>query len=188
MPQQADFDHNDFETRTAGDKSVYVKFYIRPVQDEDASNEAGRPIYKDREYVEIRSPGNQTNIIQRPVSAMDRQRFKAAYNLFKAGEEDQVIGTPLVEVPWITRSQVEELVHIRVRTLEHLAEVGDDVCTRMPGLTTLKQRAKLAVEASEKAAPFIAMQAENEELRNRLAALEQTITEQSEIIKTLKPK
>jgi len=182
---QADFDVEDFEHRNAGDKSVYVKFYVRPFLDEAESAKEGRPIYKDRDYVEIRTPGNQTNIIQRPVTDMDKQRFRASYAAFKAGDTEQVIGTPLAETPWITRSQVEELAYLRIRTLEQLANVGDDVCTRIPGLFKLKQRAQAAIERAEKTAPFIAMQAENEAMRNRLEAMETTIAEQAAIIKRL---
>ena len=130
--QTADFDVEHFEHRNAGDKQVYVRFYIKPVEDAAATAEQGRPIYKDREYVEIRSPGNATNVVVRPVTDMDRQRFAGAYGLFKKGETEQVIGTPLTETPWLTRSQVEELAYLRIRTLEQLAGVGDDVCTRMP--------------------------------------------------------
>lgn len=179
---QADFNVEDFESRTAADKNVYVKFYVRPMPDEAASEKEGRPIYKDREYVEIRTPGNQTNVIQRPVTDMDKQRFRDAYRAFKAGEEEQTIGTPLSEVTWITRSQVEELTHLRIRTLEHLATVDDSVCNRFAGLYKLKQRAAAAVEQSAKSAPFLQLQHENEELQNRLAALEQTVKEQSAII------
>jgi len=180
--QTADFDVDDFKSREAADKSVYVKFYTRPVADQSASDEAGRPIYVDKEYVEIRTPGNQTNIIQRPVTDMDRKRFAPAYKEFKSGETEQVIGTPLAEAPWITRSQVEELSYLRIKTLEQLSHVGDDVCTRIPGLFKLKQRAQNMVEKAEKDAPFIQMQAEYDQLKDKLAAMENTITEQAALI------
>lgn len=186
--QSADFNVEDFEHRNAGDKSVYVKFYVRPVADEAASTEAGRPIYKDREYIEIRTPGNQNNIVQRPVSEMDRQRFQGAYRAFKAGDTEQMVGTPLSEVPWVTRSQVEELAHMRIRTLEHLSTVSDEVCGRYAGMYKMKQRAAAAIVEADKSAPFIQMQAENELLSNRLAVMEQTISEQSAIIKNLQKK
>jgi hypothetical protein len=186
--EQADFDVSDFDSRNAGDKSVFVKFYIRPFQDEAKSVEEGRPIFKDKEYVEIRTPGNQTNIIQRPVTDMDKQRFRGAYAAFKAGDAEQIIGTPLTETPWITRSQAEELAYLRIRTLEQLANVGDDVCTRIPGMFKLKQRAQAALERAEKTAPFIAMQAENEAMKNRLDAMEATIADQAAIIKRLEKK
>jgi hypothetical protein len=184
--QNADFNVEDFESREAADKSVYVKFYVKPVQDHAESDKEGRPIYHDKEYVEIRTPGNQTNIVQRPVTDMDRQRFRAAYHKFKEGDTEQLVGTPLTEVPWITRSQVEELSYIRIRTLEHLSTVGDDVCNRMPGLYKLKQRAQVAVEKAEKSAPFLQMQAENEELRTSLESLRQTVEEQARVIASLK--
>jgi len=184
--QTADFDVEDFKSREAGDKSVYVKFYVRPKLDEAASDEAGRPIYKDVDYVEIRVPGNQTNIIQRPVTDMDKKRFAPAYREFKSGETEQNIGTPLVEAPWITRSQVEELSYLRIRSLEQLANVNDDVCTRIPGLFKLKQRAQNMVDKAEKSAPFIKMQAEYETLKDKLAAMENTIAEQTALIANMK--
>jgi hypothetical protein len=119
---------------------------------------------------------------------MDKQRFRAAYAAFKAGDAEQIIGTPLTETPWITRSQAEELAYLRIRTLEQLANVGDDVCTRIPGLFKLKQRAQAALERAERTAPFLAMQAENEAMKNRLDTMEATIADQAAIIKRLEKK
>lgn len=183
-----DEDPKDFESRTAADKSVYVKFYLRPVIDDAASDKEGRPIYRDKEYVEIRTPGQQNNVIQRPVSDMDRQRFRAAYQQFKAGEEEQTIGTPLTEMSWITRSQVEELAHLRIRTVEHLSTLDDAVCSRYAGLYKLKQRAQQVVAQSEKDAPFQQLQADNQKMNEELAALRETVREQSEIIKKMNEK
>lgn len=181
-----DFDPADFDRREAADKSVYVKFYMRPVINQDKSNKEGRPIYEDREYLEIRTPGNQTNVVQRPVTDMDRQRFRQAYQSFKAGNEEQVVGTPLVEVPWITRSIVEELSHLRIRTLEHLAGVNDDVCGRIPGLYSLKEKAQAAIQQATNQAPIVELQARNESLVQELAALKQTVEEQAAIIRSMK--
>ena len=182
---QADFDVEDFASRNAGDKNVYVKFYTRPKENEAKSAEAGRPIYDDVDYVEIRTPGNTTNVVQRPVTDMDRKRFAQQYAMFKAGDAEQVSGTPLVEAPWITRSQVEELSYLRIRTMDQLANVGDDVCTRVPGLFKLKQRAQAMVESAEKQAPFIKLQEENEDLRNTVETLKRSVAEQSAQIQAL---
>ena len=181
--QTADFDVSDFNSREADDKSVYVKFYIRPKENEAKSAEEGRPIYEDKEYVEIRTPGNTTNIVQRPVTDMDKKRFAAAYREFKAGDTEQVIGTPLVEAPWITRSQVEELSYLRIRTVEQLANVGDDVCTRIPGLFKLKQRAQQMEVNAEKQAPFIKLQKEREDMQAQIDSLKETVEAQAAIIK-----
>lgn len=177
----------DFEDQSReSDNKTYVKFYIRPLHDEEASAQEGRPIYHDTEYVEIRTPGNETNIVRRPVSDLDRRRFAAQYRAFKAGEAEQTTGTPLTEVPWITRSQVEELSYLRISTIEILAEVNDDVCTRIPGLFKLKQRAQLYVKQAKEAAPNLELQRKNEELENRLATMENTVKEQAQIIASFK--
>ena len=181
----ADFDVSDFADRNAGDKSVYVKFYTRPKENEAKSTEAGRPIYDDVDYVEIRTPGNSTNVVQRPVTDMDKKRFPQQYAMFKAGDAEQISGTPLAEAPWITRSQVEELAYLRIRTMEQLANVGDDVCTRVPGMFKLKQRAQQMLAKSEQEAPFIKMQEENTELRNSVESLRQTVEEQARQIQAL---
>mgnify|MGYP000081173716 CR=1 FL=1 len=185
MREQADLDPRDFESREAADKSVYVKFYTKPVQDEAESVKEGRPIYKEREYVEIRTPGQQNNVIQRPVTDMDRQRFRLAYRQFKEGIEDQLVGTPLTEVGWMTRSQVEELHHMRVRTVEHLAELNDSVCGAHAGLYKLKQKAQQVIEEGKKNAPFAVLQEQHERAMAEMEALRQTVAEQSEIIKGL---
>lgn len=186
--EMADFDADDFESREAADKSVYVKFYTKPVQNEAKSAAEGRPMFDEKEYVEIRTPGNQNNVIQRPVTDMDRQRFRAAYRRFKEGHEEQLVGTPLTEAPWLTRAQVEELSHLRVRTIEHLADLDDGVCSRYAGMYGLKQKAQAYIARAKDNAPFQQMQKDNEELRNTLETMKQTIADQSAIIKTLQEK
>lgn len=181
-----DFDPKDFETRTGSDNSVYVKFFTKPVKDDSASDAAGRPIFKDREYVEIRTPGQQTNVVQRPVTDMDRSRFRQAYAMFKSGQDDQLVGTPLEEAPWITRSQVEELAYLRVRTVEHLAELNDSVCGQNAGMYELKRKAQAFIANAKDGAPAAALAAAKEEFANEIETLKRTIEEQSKIIANLK--
>lgn len=167
MPQYED-DVNDFENRYAGDKGVHARFYMFPQKNEAKSASAGRPIFEDTEFVEIFAAGNSTNIVRRPARTMDRDRFRRQYEAFKAGTEDQVQGTPLHEVPWITRSQVEELAYLRIRTLEQLANVSDAACGKHVGLYDLKSKAQKALAAAEGAAPITELTKENEELKRRL--------------------
>lgn len=179
-------DLNHFESRTAGDSNVYVKFYMHPRHDEDASAREGRPIYKEVEYIEIRTPGQQSNIVKRPVSDMDRARFRQHYRMFKEGSEEQLVGTPLTEVPWLTRSQVEELAYERIRTLEALANVSDSACNRMAGLYTLKQRAQKVVEQAANQAPILDLQKQIDELKNLVETQQSTIKDQSDVIAGLR--
>lgn len=183
--QEYDEDVSHFESRFAGDKGVFAKFYIHPKQNEEESAKAGRPIFDDKEYIEIFTPGALTNIVRRPASQQDKERFRAAYRAFKEKEDDSQSGTHLSQVTFISKSQVEELAYSRIRTVEQLANVNDDVCTRIPGLYSLREKAKAYLEQAEKNAPITAMQAENEELRAQLNALQEVVKDQTAMLKKL---
>jgi hypothetical protein len=122
---------------------VFVRFSVEPVQNEVASREAGRPIFEDVEFVKLVVPGDKHNVIHRPVRPEDKQRFADAYAQWKKGETQKPAGTPLAEWPQIPRSQVEEMAHFEVRTVEQLAALSDSVTSRMGAAAALlRQRAK----------------------------------------------
>lgn len=176
MSETADFDVDDFTNRTKSDPKAFVRFFIRPVKNEAKSTEAGRPIYDDKEYCEIMVPGNQTNRPIMPVREHEKARFAVQYARWKAsGQGDFVEGTPLSEVTWISRSQVEEFAFMRLRTLEQLAAVGDDVCTRVPGLFDLKRKAQAHIVKASEAAPIEKLQAQIDTLVADNQVKQQTI-------------
>lgn len=169
MRDSFEFDVKDFEDPN-NNNGVYARFYWVSREDPVQSAAAGRPIFVDKEYVEILAAGNQNNIIRKPASDMERQRFRAQYAKFREGDTEQLTGTPLTEVPWITRSQVDELMYRKVRTLEQLAELNDQACN-VPGMYELKRKAGLWLKQAKEAAPFTAMAAEMDALRAELDAL-----------------
>lgn len=179
MRDSFEFDVKDFEDPN-NNNGVYARFYWVSREDPAKSAEAGRPIFKDVEYVEILAAGNANNIIRKPASDMERQRFHAQYARFKEGDTEQLTGTPLTEVPWITRSQVDELLYRKVRTLEQLAELNDAHCN-VPGMYELKRKAGLWLAKAKEAAPFTAMASEIDALRAELDALK---TQRAADIKT----
>jgi len=171
---QADFDVADFEN-PQDTKGVYGKFYWHPKKDEDASATEGRPIFKEVEYIEIIAAGNANNIIRRPATDMDKRRFSKTYSMFKEGDSEQLVGTPLSEVTWIGVAQIEELLYRKVRTVEQLAELNDSVCAGSPGLFDLKRKAMKYITKAQGDAPFTALAKENDELKARIAALEASL-------------
>lgn len=185
--EQFEDDVTHFESRYAGDKGVFAKFYIHARHNEEKSAKEGRPIFDEMEYVEIFTPGSSSNIIRRPAKDMDRERFKGAYRAFKEMGADAVDGTPLGEVTWLARSQVEELFHSRIRTVEQLAEVADSACVNIPGLFGLRQKAKEFLERARGSggAEVTKLQAENERLRADLVSLQQTVSDQTAAIQKL---
>lgn len=176
MRDTYEFDVQDFDDPNEN-KGVYARFYMMAELNEAQSVEAGRPIYIDKEYVEILAAGNANNIVRRRASDMDKRRFRREYALFKQGDNEQITGTRLSEIPWITRSQVEELNYRKIRTIEELAEISDGACNA-PGMYELKRKAQAWVQKADAAAPFTQLIAENEELKKRLETLEAAILQQ----------
>lgn len=186
----ADFDLEDFEDRTRSDAKAFVRFFYMPLKDEKASLKAGRPIHNDVEMCEIIVPGNQTNKPIKRVNDIIRQRYRIQYRKWKesGNAESTPDGTALSEVAWITRSQVEELAYFQVRTLEQLAQVNDDFCSRVPGLLELRRKAKFMIDKAEEAAPFQQLQAQIDELKGLLQVKDQTIEELAKQVKAKKAK
>lgn len=143
-----------FTKANAGDDSLFVVFYMGTLKNEEKTIEAGRPIIDDIECCRIIVPGDKNNIVDRPATATDKQRFHKQYGLFKAGmkEDEQLSGTMLNEWPLLTRGQVEEFKYLGIRTVEQLAEVRDDIVSRVPGMVQLKQHAAVWLGKSKSAA------------------------------------
>lgn len=118
--------------RFAGDSRLHVSFSMRPLFNEEESGKAQRPIYEDREFIQIMIPGDKQNIILRVAEDFDRQRFPEHYAKFKAGAS-QVIGTPLANAGIFPASRCEEFAHFGIRTVEQLANANDNLAPRFMG-------------------------------------------------------
>lgn len=161
------------ETNNGEKDNTIPRFYIRPVKNEFKSNEAGRAIFEDREYVEIIIPGNRGTMVDAPVREEHKMRWPQRYAAFKAGAEQATEGTPIEEWAAITRSQAEELKHVNVRTVEILANLDDQNLQRaVPmGGHALRDKARRFIEQAQGAAPAEALAAKVEEQADMMAAM-----------------
>jgi hypothetical protein len=115
------------------DSRLAVQFYKKSMKQEDASNEAGRPIFKEFDFVRIMIPGDNLTEIDTYAQESHKQRFPrqwAHYQNQTAGHED-VIGTPLDQWPQVTRSQAEELRGLKFYTVEAIADCSDQQLQRI---------------------------------------------------------
>ena len=153
---------------TNPDDSLLVKFYIDTVQDDAATKEQGRPIFKEVEMIDIRVPGSRNNVV-RVARPYDKERFPRHYAAFKNRTSMEGIeGTPLAEWPIITRSRVEELAFLNIKTVEQLANMPDSNAQQVMGFYGLKQQAK---DWLEKANGIEGMQQKLAERDQQIAAL-----------------
>lgn len=177
--QEAEYDTTAaaFGGETDPAKGLHIEFYSRPCKDEEASIAAGRPIFKDTEYVTVSPVGDRSNVIDRPVVPRDRRRFTRHYEAFLRKGKQVIEGTPLEQWPIITRSQVEEFKFFKVHTVEQLAEVSDVNLTNFLGGQGLKQKAIAYLEAAKGNAPLEKMQAELAARDNQIATLNQQVAD-----------
>jgi len=155
-----------------GDAALWVKFYSEPVHMAAKSEKEGRPIYEDRDFIEIITPGDSTSVIRRQARDDDKQRFARVWERYKAGQELSPEGTPIEAWPAITRAQVEELKYMKCFTVEQLAATSDAQCQRLGmAMMGLRTKAKAFLESARDTAAAQRYATENEQLRREMEDL-----------------
>jgi hypothetical protein len=168
---QADFNHNDFTNDAEADKSLMVRFFYKERPDKTRTAEEGRPVFKEVIYVEIRIAGQRDVQACRPATEADKQRFSRHLEAFEKRVEPPVEGMPLSEWPQITRSEVEELSFVHVKTVEQLASMKDSNLGKFRGGYALRDKAVKWLEMNDKET----VDREKEELRDTIAAMQAQI-------------
>ena len=104
-----------------------VYFHKKLRQNADRTAQEGRPIFDDIVYIKKMVPGDNLNIIDRPMYESDKNEFPMQWAHFqnKQGNEQMISGTPLIEWPIITTAQAEELRAIKFYTVENIAAASD---------------------------------------------------------------
>jgi len=178
------------------DSRLAVQFYKKSMKQEDASNEAGRPIFKEFDFVRIMIPGDNLTEIDTYAQESHKQRFPrqwAHYQNQVSGHED-IIGTPLDQWPQVTRSQAEELRGLKFYTVESIADCSDQQLQRIgmvagmsPHNFRLKAKAFLnlaneSAEVSQREAELQALKEENAKIKAETDAKLSKMQEQMEAL------
>lgn len=168
--QEIDFAMNfDESQQDEADKKLFVVFFREAVHSEFKSLEAGRPIFDDVDMIRIHTPGSRDTLVNM-VHQGYINRFPKQWAQYKQGLEQTVSGTPLTQVPWLTKSQVAELMAMNIKSVEQLAGMPDNVAQKFMNHHALKQQATAYLEAAKGAAPLLKMQ---EELKKRDETIEE---------------
>lgn len=116
------------------DSRLQVRFYKRPVQQEAESLAAGRPIFKEFDFVHICVAGDSLTEIDTYALASHKQRFPiqwAHYQNRVGADDHEIVGTPVSEWPLVSKSQAEELRAMKFHTVEAIAGASDQQLQRM---------------------------------------------------------
>lgn len=176
-----------------GDLGLNVQFTTEPVFSKKETYLAGGvPKYVDMDFITITIPGDKFTEVHRPVTDFDQWRFPREYEAFKRGKDAELVGTPLTMWPALTASQVAELKHQGIRTIEQLATLSDSVSGSLRGFYALKNKAQQFLDdAKDKNAAAVVRaqmdeqaerhKAEMKALEDRMAAMLQQAMADKEV-------
>ena len=155
-------DINNADTRLA------VKFEKREVQNEIETIRQNRPIFEEKIFIKIATPGDSLTEIDRQMYDSDKNRFPIQWASFlnRQGEEQNYSGTSLKEWPLITKSQAEELRGLKFHTVESIAMSTDQAIQKIGMLAGMSP-----YSFREKAQSFLKMAKEGADLNAREAEL-----------------
>lgn len=169
--QTAEYNHNDFANTAEADKSLLVRFFKKNVENKLESEAQGRPVFKEKVYIEIRVAGKRDPQACRPVTHADKQRFPQHWEAYEKRTEPPTEGMPLMEWALVSRSQAEELAFLNIKTVEQLASVTDTNLQSFRGGYALRERAQKWLEKTS----LESEDTEKQEMRDRIAELESKI-------------
>ncbi len=162
--------------RRKGDENLFVKFYMGSVEDKLASERAGHPIHVEKPFVTINVPGDPHNVIDQVAKPFYQQRFEDEWRAFQANQGQQIEGWLLKTWPVVNAAQVKNLEYLNVFTVEQLANLTDTQCQKVGmDASTLRAKAKAAIDAARDGAATAAQAAENQRLSDELEALKAQI-------------
>ncbi|MCX6010362.1 MAG: hypothetical protein NTW48_10125 [Chloroflexi bacterium] len=109
------------------DSRLAVKFHSKPIKNEFASAQEGRPIFVDRDMITIYVPGDNTLTVDAEVRDDHKARFPLQWAHYqnKHGDDPRNIGTPISEWPLVTQAVAEELRAMKFYTVESIASASD---------------------------------------------------------------
>ena len=116
------------------DARLQVRFYKKSVQQEQETMDAGRPIYKDFDFVHICVAGDTLTEIDTYALQNHKTRFPiqwANYMNRQGAYDEEVVGTPVAEWPLVSKSQAEELRAMKFQTVESIANASDQQLQRI---------------------------------------------------------
>lgn len=166
---------------------IHPEFFIDAVQNVPASEDAGRPIYREVEKVRVHIAGDQKSVHVAKVTDIHRQRWPEHYEAFKKGLEAPSEGTPLAEWPLMTTSRVKELQHFKIRTVEDLAGLRDGALAGIGmGGRELQKQAKAYLDAAGDTAAATKLAKELSQRDDEITLLQTQLKELSDVIGELK--
>lgn len=153
-----------------------VEFYRDAVQNNFKSGKEGRPIYDEKDFIRITTPGDTRTVVVELANDVHKRQYPKSWDAYSKGMDEVQEGTPISQWNQASLSQAKELAHFNVRTVEQLATVSDTNLQHMgPGYQALRTRAQKYIKTTHDDADSTKAERENEQLREQNALLKEQI-------------
>ena len=157
--------------------NLMVEFYEDSMEMGYRSEQEGRPVFEQRLFIRIITPGDQTNLIETIATAEDKRQYAREYERYQRGQTAAQEGTSLTQWPGVNKSQIKEAAYFEIYTLEQLASLSDTNVGRMGmGWMELRNKAKAYMQAATDSAVVTRQQSEIEKLKADLLAMQNQIS------------
>lgn len=127
------------------------------------------------EAVQILTPGDTKATPMRKVTDEIRIKYRAYYEVWKAGLKMSPVGTPLEMWPLLTPALVMQLKTANIFTVEQLSNIADVHLHLLPTGQLLRQQAKDWLEVKDKSDKVTQQTAENQALKDNQRQMADTI-------------
>ena len=99
--------------------------YSEAVYMKARSEQEGRNVYDDFDFIRIVTPGQKHSTVQRKLTEDDKRNYPDVWKAYKEQSEVRQTGTALSELPGIRKSRLLEMQAGNIRTIEALVDIGD---------------------------------------------------------------
>jgi hypothetical protein len=160
------------------DRNLLVMFFNKAVEIPSESVKRGRRYTQDQIFIRIQHPGETLNIIERPVQENDKYRFRDQWSKFVSNRTQVPDGTP-IDLLFPNHPAIgENLRAYGCYTIEQCASLSANAIETIGrGAQEFVNRAQKYLDSSDKGAMYHKLQAENDDLKNKIQSLEKLISQ-----------
>ena len=187
------------------ERPALVRFELRPVEDKQASLQAGRTVCKDIEYALITPPYSKDEVVQKVPTWLKNletnvrtgrtpekwaENWKRQLEDWRAGNETPLDGFDIRNWSAISPAEIKNCLSAGCRTIEDLAAVNDEGLRRIGmGGHALKRKANTYLQTAKDHGPVVmrndALERENEQLKGTIESLQAQLNKLSQNVQNL---
>lgn len=118
---------SDFSFTQAQQKEArnYAKFYSQWVRNNFKSQQEGKEVGENQDFIMIVSPGQPKSEVRRKATEADKSLYAAEWRAYQEGVEQRAAGIPIEMLPGLPSGMAASLNALYIYTIEQMANLPD---------------------------------------------------------------